>query len=181
MAPVPRCWSRTRTKRWIYAPAKRALPKWSAITTSTRLTLTPAHLTFANGLEISIETEYHFTGGAIRATHRLLAVSDPYATLTAREYLKGCYRVTEYPQDMRGITLTVDGDQPQTLEYAYRHRELHSAHAQTVSAAIPQITTSVTLEAITPAESGDVPEGLLFSYYTLALDYNLSLEKEVST
>ncbi len=148
----------------------------------TRLTLTPAHLTFADGLEISIETEYNFTGGTIRITRRLLTVSNSSATLTAREYLKGCYGVTEYPEDMRGITLSVDGDQPQSLEYIYGRRELFSAHAKTVSAVIPQITTSVVLEAITPALSGYVLEGLLFSpYYTLALDYEFTSEKEIST
>ncbi len=148
----------------------------------TRLTLTPAHLTFADGLEISIETEYNFTGGAIRITRRLLSATDSSATLKATEYLKGCYGVTEYPQDMRGITLTIDGDQPQTLEYAYRRRELNSVHAKTVTAVIPQITTSVTLEAITTALSGTLIEGLLFSpYYTLALDYDLTPGKEIST
>jgi hypothetical protein len=149
----------------------------------TRLILTPAKMTFSDGLDISIETEYRFIGGgAISITRRLLSVSDPSAALTAREYLKGCYGVTEYPEDMRGITLKVDGDQPQALEYAYRRRELRSDHAKTVTAVIPQITTSVALEANTPAQSGYVLEGLLFSpYYTLAMDYELTPGKEIST
>lgn len=148
----------------------------------TRLTLTPAHLVFSDGLEISIETEYFFTNAAIQITRRFLRISDPSASLKAREYLKGCYGVTEYPEDMRGILLTVDGDQPQSLEYSYGRRELHSAHAQTVMAVIPKITTSVSLEAITPAQSGCVIEGLLFSpYYTLALEYALNPDKEIAT
>jgi hypothetical protein len=149
----------------------------------TRLILTPAKMTFSDGLDISIETEYRFIGGgAISITRRLLSISDPSATLTAREYLKGCFGVTEYPEDMRGITLKVDGDQPQALEYAYRRRELRSDHAKTVTAVIPQITTSVALEANTPAQSGYVLEGLLFSpYYTLAMDYELTPGKEIST
>jgi len=148
----------------------------------TRLTLTPAHLTFSNGLSLSIETEYYFARGAIRITRRLLTVSDEASVLTAREYLKGGYGVTEYPEDMHGIVLSVDGDQPQSLDYAYRRRELRSDHAQTVMAVIPQITTSVTLEALTPALRGSVVEGLLFSpYYTLMLDFELSPGTELTT
>jgi len=148
----------------------------------TRLTLTPAHLTFSNGLSLSIETEYYFARGAIRITRRLLTVSDEASVLTAREYLKGGYGVTEYPEDMHGIVLSVDGDQPQSLDYAYRRRELRSDHAQTVIAVIPQITTSVTLEALTPALRGSVVEGLLFSpYYTLMLDFELSPGTELTT
>lgn len=150
--------------------------------TGTRLTLTPARLTFSNGMEISIETQYCFSNGEIHLTRRLLSASDPSVKLTAKEYVKGCYGVTEYPQDMRGIRLAVDGDQPQSLEYAYRRRELHSPHAKTVSAVIPQITTALALEAKTPALSGMALEGLLFSpYFTLALDYELTLGKEIST
>jgi len=148
----------------------------------TRLTLTPAQLVFSDGLEISIATEYFFTNGAIQMTRRLLQSSDPTVSLNAREYLKGCYGVTEYPEDMRGITLSVDGDHPQALEYIYGRRVLCSPNARLVTAVIPQITTSVSLESVTPAQSGCAVEGMLFSpYYTLALDYILSLDREIST
>jgi hypothetical protein len=151
-------------------------------TTGTQLVLAPVKLAFASGLEISIETEYRFMAGAVQIIRRIVGTSDPSAQVTAREYLKGCYGITEYPQDMRGITLKVTGEETQTLEYGYRRRELRSKHAKAVEAVIPQITTSVALAADTPAASGFVLEGMLFSpYYTLGLDYALTPGKEIST
>jgi hypothetical protein len=146
----------------------------------TTLTLTPANVQFASRLEAAIETSYHFQGsGVIEITRRLVRCSDANATLTVREYVKGCYGVTEYPEDLRGATLTVDD---QTLTYAYRRRTLRQAAAKSVSASLPPITSAVTLEAITPSLEGCATEGLLFSpYYTLTLDYTLTAGQEIKT
>lgn len=138
-----------------------------------RITLAPVTLTFADGQQAVVETGYQFAPGAITITRRLIA--GPSAGLTAEEYLKGCYGTTEYPEDLRGITLAVDGDAPQSLAFAYGRRELRSPRAGRVSATIPQITSAVALEAVTPALSGLAGEGMLFSpFYTLALAYRLA-------
>jgi hypothetical protein len=150
----------------------------------THVRLTPAEIAFKSGLTAAIETTVHFAGqGNILIQRRLAQVSDPAAVLQVQEYFKGCYGVTEYPENMHGITLTVEGDTPQSLLYAYRSRTLQGANARSVSATIPQVSTRVALEALdSPAALGQVIEGYLFNpYYTLTLEKNLTVRKEMRT
>ena len=46
--------------------------------------------------------------------------------LRVQEYVKGCYGLTEYPEDMRGIRLAVEGEIPRTLDYEYRSRTIQT-------------------------------------------------------
>jgi hypothetical protein len=147
---------------------------------STRMRLSPACLVFEDGLEVQIETGYEFSEGSIRITRKLVSISDPAAILEAREYVKASFGVTEYPLDMHGIRLMVDGTEPQSLEYNYGRRELRSSRAVRSKAVIPQIQSGMALEAVTPALHGAALEGMLFSpYFTLSLDYELTPGKEI--
>jgi hypothetical protein len=144
--------------------------------TGTFLRLSPARVTFEGGLTASIETTYRFTGGGeILIERRLAEISDTDAVLRVEEYFKGCYGITEYPEDMRGIELAVEGDAPQVLAYEYRSRTIQTPGARAVSARIPQIQTRVRLQALdTPAALGWAIEGYLFNpYYTLTLETTL--------
>jgi hypothetical protein len=150
----------------------------------THVRLTPATLTFAGGLTASIETTYHFAGrGEIVVARRLLELSDPAAVLQCREVFKGCYGVTEYPEDMHGIRLAVEGDAPQAIPYEYLSRTIETANARAVSARIPQISSEIRLEAVDgPAALGQAVEGYLFNpYYTLTLQKTLAKGEEVYT
>jgi hypothetical protein len=149
----------------------------------TRVTLTPAVLKFADGLVVEIETQYDFEGqGNIRISRRLLRTSQPGTVLQVQEYFKGCYGVTEYPQNMQGTELAVDGDQAGEIVYEYRSRTLTSAHAAMVSARVKAVRSAVKLEAAQSSICGSVTEGYLFNpYYTLTLDYALEDGKEVQT
>ena len=92
---------------------------------------------------------------------RLTKLSDPRAVLNTAEYFKGCYGLTEYPEDMHGIRLSVEGETPRSLEYAYHSRKISSAGASAVSVRIPQINTEIRLEALgSPAACGLAVEGL---------------------
>jgi hypothetical protein len=70
--------------------------------------------------------------------------------------------MTEYPEDMTGITLACEGEDPQTISYEYRCRTAELAGAKAVSAVVPAIQTKVSL---TPSDEalGYVEEGYAFS------------------
>lgn len=149
--------------------------------TGTQVRLTPARLNFMGGFSVEIETTYHLPGqGQIIIARRLTDVSDPAVELRVQEYFKGCYGITEYPVDMHGIQLTVQGDETLALDYTYRHRHVRTSKARAVSARIPQINTGVRLEARHAAALvGQATEGFMFSpFFTLTLDYALSLHTE---
>jgi hypothetical protein len=150
----------------------------------THVRLTPAEITFQSGLTAAIETTYHFVGrGNILIERRLVEASDPGVALQMEEYLKGCYGVTEYPENMHGITLAVEGDTSQSLVYAYRSRTIRTGNACVVSATIPQVHTRVSLEPLDgPAALGQAIEGYLFNpYYTLTLEKTVKVGEEMRT
>ena len=141
-----------------------------------KVRFTPAKLSFASGLCVRFETIYHFPGeGRIIIQRRLIELSDEAASLDVREYVKGCYGTTEYPEDMHGIRLSVRGAAQQDMVYAYRGRKIETGEAVAVSAHIPQIQTQLSLEMVDDcAGYGQAAEGNLFNpFYTLILGKTL--------
>jgi hypothetical protein len=161
---------------------KCAEVKWDG--EGTHIELTPARLKFGSGLSASLITRYHFCGrGKIVIERQLADVSDQATVLELTEYFKGCYGITEYPEDMHGIRLSVNGDRRDSIEYAYKNRRVETGNAGTVSAVIPQISTEVALEALDrPAVSGSATEGYLFNpYYTLELKSEIKSGERMRT
>ena len=128
------------------------------------------------GLRASLLTTLVIGGGCIEM--RRVIQSDSLETVfSLRELVKGCYGFTEYPEDLRGIVLGLDG---QALEYAYLSRHLHATDAKIASATVPQIGTKLELLALTPAVHGEVIEGFVFNpFYTLALEFAVLPNEEV--
>ncbi len=150
----------------------------------TRVRLTPAQISFQNGMRAAIETEFCFVGqGDIQIVRRLVGTSDPGVEIRVREYVKGCYGITEYPEDMKGIHLSVEGATPTELDYDYRGRTIETEAANAVRAHIPQVRTELILEAGgDPALQGQAIEGYLFNpYYTLTLEQILTEQEETQT
>ena len=147
------------------------------------LTLTPANLKFADGLEVEIQTVYTFVkGGRIEISRNINSASDADAVLEMTEYIKGCYGFTEYPENMKGIEFYFDGKK--VGDYEYASRTLSSDTANKVSVAIPQITTEAVLEAVNmEPDSVSVMDGHLFvPYYTMKVKYTVpSNVKEVKS
>ncbi len=145
----------------------------------TTLRLTPAQLTFSDGTSVSIETTYRFLGsGKILIERKLLEGED----LRAQEYVKACWGVTEYPEDLRDVILTVSGQTSGEMRYDYRSREIRSETVSAVAARIPQIQTKISLETDEARESGSVIEGYLFSpYFTLTMNGVLRAGKVLRT
>ena len=147
----------------------------------TRVRLTPAEVSFRNGARVLIETEYYFAGkGDIQIVRRLVGTSGPGVEVRVREYVKGCHGTTEYPEDMKGIRLSVEGADPAALDYAYKGRTLATRAATAVRACIPQIRTELVLESEGEAAlQGQAIEGYLFNpYYTLTLEKTLPKEMQ---
>jgi hypothetical protein len=150
----------------------------------THVTLTPAEINFKSGLSLSIVTTYHFLkNGKIIIDREIADISDANAEIEITEYFKGCYGVTEYPEDMRGIILSANGDTEESIVYEYRNRKIKVANAKSVSAIIPQIQTEVVMEpGNEPCISGRAIEGYLFNpYFTLELKYKTKKGKKVGT
>ncbi|MFZ5821048.1 MAG: hypothetical protein ACOYYJ_14215 [Chloroflexota bacterium] len=145
----------------------------------TILRLTPATLTFSDGASVSIETTYRFLGGGkILVERKLLEGED----VRVQEYVKACWGMTEYPEDLRGAVLTVSGKGLEEMRYEYRSREIRSEAVTVVAAQIPQIQTKISLEANGTCVSGAAMEGFLFSpYFTLTLNGVLRAGKVMRT
>lgn len=146
------------------------------------LLLTPICVTFSDGAQATIQTEYSFEdNGDIVITRKLLHVSEHCNDLVLCEYVKGCYGFTEYPEDMKGITFLADGKTIDTYQYSAKSHTFFGNHH--IEAAIPQIHTSISLLPISLAESMKISDGHLFSpFYTMECTYRYqNNRKEIRT
>ncbi len=146
------------------------------------LTLDPVELKFSD-LTVTVQTIFRMEEGSgrIETERKVLSMSKP-ATVRFLEYCTACYGTTEYPEDMTPITLSIKGHQDeQSLQYAYRCRELTMAHCETVSAVIPPIETKLVMEGEGEMH-GFVREGYAFSpMFTLGLSKELSEQGGMKT
>jgi hypothetical protein len=127
------------------------------------LTLDPVEIEFF-AVNVELQTKIYFEEGAssIKIERNILKISDPEADIYLDEYMTACYGTTEYPEDMTGITLSCEGEDPKVINYEYKCREAKSEGAKAVSAVVPQIDTKVSLLASDKA-LGYVEEGYAFS------------------
>ena len=127
------------------------------------LTLDPADIEFYD-VKLTLQTKEYFEEGSsnIKIERNILSMSDPNAEVYLDEYITACYGTTEYPEDMTGITLTCEGENPQSINYEYKCRDAKLDGATAVSAVIPAIQTKVSLTPSAKAE-GYIEEGYAFS------------------
>lgn len=147
-----------------------------------RFELTPAALTFADGVTAEITTTYTVEKNGRIGIRRALHCENPAAVFTLREYLKGSYGTVEYPEPMDGITLALQGESCEQLSYAYEGRTLRMEGGAKAGAVIPQLETECWLApACEQYTQAAAQEGILFSpYYTLSLSGEFSDGKEAS-
>lgn len=146
------------------------------------LTLDPVDIEFYD-LTVKLQTIITFEKGSskIKFERKILSMSDPSAVVNINEYMVGCYGTTEYPEDMTGITLSVEGGAtPDSLKYEYKCRELSSEGGSKAVASIPAIDTRVSMETADEAKVY-IREGYAFSpMYTIGMSKNIC-EGEVIT
>ncbi len=147
------------------------------------LTLTPVTMKFKDGLEVKLQTVYVFKkGGDIEIKRRILDASDKKAVIELQEYVKACYGFTEYPENMKGIELAIDGRAVHT--YDYSNKTFTGCGADEVSAKIPAINTELALTAVSDEpDTVEVSDGHLFTpFYVMKLNYIASTnEKEITS
>ncbi len=146
------------------------------------LTLDPVDIEF-DGLSVKLQTREYFEegSGSIRIEREILKMSDPSAKVEVNEYMVACYGTTEYPEDMTGITLRVEGQggASEEISYEYKCREAAIEGATEVSAVVPAIETRVSMTASSSDAEGYVREGYAFSpMFTLGYKKTMA-EKEV--
>lgn len=145
----------------------------------TTMILTPVELTFDSGLRATLTTGYRFlAAGGLWISRTISGLSDPAATLELTEYFKGAPGRTEYPEDLHGIRLIVDGESPAEKEFDYGGEWHVSKGARSVAALVPHTHTRVewTLpgEAPTPVSAGFCAGHLFSPFFTLKLTHKLS-------
>ena len=147
------------------------------------LTLDPVDIEFED-LTVTLQSVISFPEGTgdIKIERKVLSMSDPAAEVTINEYMVACYGTTEYPEDMTGLTLTVQaGEKSASIDYEYKCREASAAGAESVSCTLPPIKTKVSMTCEGRDKVGCVREGYAFSpMFTLGYQGTLR-EKEVFT
>lgn len=151
--------------------------------TCRKLTLDPVDVVFSD-VTVKVQTVITFQEGSsdIRIDRNILEMSDPSAEVTINEYMVACYGVTEYPEDMTSLTLSVRrGTVEYDLPYAYKCREQFLEDADETFCVIPPIKTRVSMECEGRRKTGYYKEGYAFSpMFTLGYTGTLK-EKEVFT
>ncbi|XHR29730.1 MAG: hypothetical protein ACFUZC_04065 [Chthoniobacteraceae bacterium] len=151
----------------------------------TSMELTPAPFAFDDGLSGEIVTRFRFLpNGGTRIERTVSQLSNPEAELTFTEYLKAAPGVTEYPEDLHGIRLSIDGEAAREVAFDYSGETLESPGATTLCASIPHTCTRLEWSAAEGEQPrlGSLKVGPLFSpYFTLALEFSIKGNSQFST
>ena len=162
----------------------RTKAHFSETSDSKILTLDPVDIEFYD-LTVTLQTVITFEKGSskIRFERKILKMSDPDAEVKINEYMVGCYGTTEYPEDMTGITLKVEGGKNAgELSYEYKCRELRSEGGSRAVSVIPAIDTSVSMETNDGDAEVYVREGYAFSpMYTIGMTKTIKEGEDVTT
>lgn len=146
------------------------------------LTLDPVEVKFAD-LTVKVVTTFTFEEGssAVKTIRRIVESSDPNAKVELNEYITACYGTTEYPEDMTGITLSLQGPAGERgIQYAYRCRE-DQMTGRAAAAVIPPVETRLTMQADEDLQVY-YKEGYAFSpMFTLGLKKEIGQKEEVTT
>jgi len=114
---------------------------------------------------------------------RIVGTTGPEAEVTIDEYVTACYGTTEYPEDLTGASLTLEGASgTETIEYAYKCREAQVSCIALAEALVPQVDTRLTMRTDTDEASGYFREGFAFSpMYTIGIQKTIKGKGELRT
>jgi hypothetical protein len=136
------------------------------------VTLDPVDIEFAD-LTLRVQSIFRFAEGSgeVEIVRQVIETTDPAAEVTIDEYLTGCYGTTEYPEDLTGVRLTLEGASgTETIDYAYQCREAEEPDVELVEALLPQVDTRLTMRAEGDDAAGYFREGFAFSpMYTIGI------------
>jgi hypothetical protein len=148
------------------------------------LTLEPSDIEFSE-LTIRVQSVFRIREGSgeIEIVRKILNTTDPQADITIDEYVTACYGTTEYPEDLTGVVLNIEGaGGHESLEYAYQCREAHVTGIDKVEAVIPPINTRLRMSTGVKNADGYYREGFAFSpMYTLGIRKVIPGKGELTT
>lgn len=148
------------------------------------VTLSPVEVEFSH-FTVRLQSIFRIREGTgeIEIIRRVLESTDPEAVVTLDEYLTGCYGTTEYPEDLSGVQLSVQGaNGEERIEYAYRCREAEATNAIEAAALVPQVETRLRMRPEAGDAVGYFREGFAFSpMYTIGLKRSIQGKGELRT
>lgn len=150
--------------------------KCHSITTAegyTGVVMDPIEVCFGDVM-VTAQSSYLFYGGGKILIERMVKdISSLDVKVTLTEIHRGGFGTTQYPEDMRGIELSIANSSglKKTIKYDYKCRCSEVKEPLCVEAVIPQINSKVTLMPYEPVDEGSFKEGYLFApFYTLSLN-----------
>ncbi len=162
----------------------RTLASYSEEGDTRIVTLDPVNIEFAR-VTISVQSVFRLTEGTgeIEIVRSIIGTTDPAAEITIDEYITACYGTTEYPEDLTGITLTLQGAaERESIEYAYQCREAQVPDIIVAEAIVPQVETRLTMRTDSDHATGYFREGFAFSpMYTIGLKQTIQGKGELRT
>jgi hypothetical protein len=148
------------------------------------ITLDPVDIEFSQ-FTISVQSVFCFTEGTgeIEIVRRIVGTTDSEAEVTIDEYITACHGTTEYPEDLTGVRLTLEGASgTETIEYAYKCREAEVSGITLAEALVPQVDTRLTMRTDTDEATGYFREGLAFSpMYTIGVKKTIKEKGKLRT
>jgi hypothetical protein len=152
--------------------ACRALASFSEEGDTRIVTLDPVEIEFAN-FAIRVQSVFRFAEGSgeIEIARKIIDTTDPQTEVTVDEYITACYGTTEYPEDLTGVKLALEGaSETERIDYAYRCREAEVDGVALAEALVPQVDTRLTMRTDTGEATGYFREGVAFSpMYTIGI------------
>jgi hypothetical protein len=147
--------------------------------------LAPITLCFRSGLAFDLSTVITCSkDGRIRLDRKVSTFSDESAEVTVEEYIKACWGLTEYPEDLAPVVLEVDGAEPNRRNFAYRGESITTKSCGGVRATVPPTGTKLSLE---PGDGWSSPQGkareghLFEPYFTLSVTASVQSSAQFST
>lgn len=150
----------------------------------TELVLQEQRIAFSCGVTVTLVSKiYLYRSGKMVISRILTESSKQNAVFKLTEYVKAGYGVTEYPEDLRPVTLHVTGRKSSSIQFGYTSKTLSTEEGKCCSAVIPQISVKLSLENVDGrACTAIAKDGYLFSpYYTLGISSNTRIGKEILT
>jgi hypothetical protein len=149
------------------------------------LTLDPVTLEFSN-LTIQVQTILRFpeNTGEIWYNRKIVSSSNPAIKVELDEYITSCHGTNEYSEDLTGVKLAVtdSAGKTETLDYAYKCREIHQKNAVLVTGLVPQVDSLMSMIPGSAAVEGYVREGYMFApNLTLGMKKTIGINEELST
>ena len=141
---------------------ERTLASYSKVGEDILLTTNEFDVVFSD-LTVKMRSKYLFKKGTgeIITTREILSPLDEEG-IEIEDYLVGCYGIDEYSDDMTGVTLEVEGNGKESIDYAYKMRNIERKESL-ARAIIPQVNTIVEMGSEDKDYSGRVEEGIAFS------------------